>query len=101
MTTNKRTSWIEIQIEVAAEAAEIFAAVAGDIASEGVEVRDSGTVIRAAANRALVIAHVAPEQRQELLAAIEETAVRTRDAGIAVDPVEVRERDAHEDEWRD
>ena len=101
MTTNKRTSWIEIQIEVAADAAEIMATVAGEIASEGVEVRDSGTVIRAAANRALVIAHVAPEQREELLAAIEETAVRTRDAGIAVDPVEIRERNAHEDEWRD
>jgi ribosomal protein L11 methyltransferase len=101
MTTNKRTSWIEIQIEVAAEAAEIVATVAGEIATEGIEVRDSGTVIRAAANRALVIAHVAPEQRAELLAAIEETAARTREAGIAIDPIEIRQRDAHEDEWRD
>lgn len=100
MTTEKRTSWREVQIEVAAEAAEIVAAVAGELA-DGVEVRDAGTVIRAAPNRALVIAHVAPEQRDELLATVEETAARARDAGISIDPVQIRERDAHEDEWRD
>lgn len=100
MTIEKRTSWREVQIEVAAEAAEIVAAVAGDIA-DGVEVRDAGTVIRAAPDRALVIAHVAPEQRDDLLAAVEETAVRARDAGVTIDPVQIRERDAHEDEWRD
>jgi len=85
---------------VAADAADIIAAVAGDIA-DGVEVRDQGTVIRAAANRALVIAHIAPEEREELLAAIDDTAARAREAGIAIDPIEIRERDAHEDEWRD
>ena len=98
--TSRRTSWREVQIEVASDAAEIIAAVAGDIA-EGVEVRDQGTVIRAAADRALLIVHIAPEQRDELLAAVAETAANTRAAGIAIDPVEIRERDAHEDEWRD
>lgn len=98
--TDRRSSWREVQIEVAADAAEIIAAVAGDLA-EGVEVRDAGTVIRAAPNRALVIVHVAPEQRDELRAAIEETAARTREAGVPIDPITIRERDAHEDEWRD
>ena len=98
--TERRTSWLEVQIEVAPDAAEIMAAVAADIA-EGIELRDAGTVIRAAPNRALIIAHVAPDNRARLLAAVEETAARTRAAGVTIDPVVIRERDAHEDEWRD
>jgi ribosomal protein L11 methylase PrmA len=98
--TDRRTSWREIQIEVHPDAAEIIAAVAGDIA-DGVEVRDSGTVIRATADRALIIAHVAPEDQAELLAVIEETAERVRSEGLNIDPIVIRERDAHEDEWRD
>lgn len=98
--TDRRTSWLEVQIEIAPEAAEIIAAVAADIA-DGIELRDSGTVVRAAPNRALVIAHVAPEDRDELLEAIAETATHARAAGVQIDPIVVRERHAHEDEWRD
>lgn len=93
--------WREVQIEVDAGAAEIVAAAATDVAL-GVELRDTGTVIRLAApGRALVIAHVAPEERDALLAAVEAAAQRTRGAGVPIDPVVIRERDAHEDEWRD
>lgn len=98
--TDRRTTWLEVQIEIDPEAAEIVAAVAADI-TDGVEVRDAGTVIKAASGRALVIAHLAPEDRQELLDALEETAVHARAAGVKIDPIEVRERHAHEDEWRD
>jgi ribosomal protein L11 methyltransferase len=96
----RRTSWRELQIEVPADAAEIVAAAAADVA-DGIELRDGGTVIRAAPDRALIIAHVAPEDRDSLLAAIEDTATRARDAGLTIDPIVVSERDAHEDEWRD
>ncbi len=97
---DRRTSWLEIQIEVDPEAAEIITAVVADLA-DGVELRDAGTVIRATADRALVIAHVAPEDRADLLAAVEETAVRMRESGLAIDPIVITERVAHEDEWRD
>ncbi|MES1157941.1 MAG: 50S ribosomal protein L11 methyltransferase [Haliangium ochraceum] len=97
---DRRTSWLEIQIEIDAGAAETVAAVAGEIA-DGIELRDAGTLIHTNPNRALVIAHVAPEDRAELLAAVDEAAVWTRDAGLPIDPVIIRERDAHEDEWRD
>jgi ribosomal protein L11 methyltransferase len=98
--TDRRTSWLEIQIEIDPEAAEIVAAIAADIA-DGIEIRDAGTVVRAAPGRALVIAHVAPEDRDELLDALAETATHARAAGVKIDPVVVRERHAHEDEWRD
>jgi ribosomal protein L11 methyltransferase len=97
---DRRTSWREIQIEIDAGAAELVGAVVADIA-DGIELRDADTVIRTAANRALVIAHVAPQDRDDLLAAIETTITQAREAGVAVDPVVIRERDAHEDEWRD
>jgi ribosomal protein L11 methyltransferase len=98
--TDRRTSWLEIQIEIDPEAADIVAAIAADIA-DGIELRDAGTVVRAAPERALVIAHVAPEDRDELLEAVAETAAHARAAGVKIDPIVVRERHAHEDEWRD
>jgi ribosomal protein L11 methyltransferase len=98
--TDRRTTWLEIQIEIDPEGAEIVAAIAADIA-DGIEIRDAETVVRAAPGRALVIAHVAPEDRDELLDALAETAAHARAAGVKIDPVVVRERDAHEDEWRD
>ncbi|MBC8133485.1 MAG: 50S ribosomal protein L11 methyltransferase [Deltaproteobacteria bacterium] len=98
--TDRRTTWLEIQIEIDPEAAEIVAAVAADIA-DGIELRDAGTVVKAAPERALVIAHVAPEDRDELLEAVEETAEHARVAGVKIDPIVIRERHAHEDEWRD
>ena len=100
MAAERRTSWIEVQIEVAAVGAEIVAAVAAELAA-GIELRDEGTVIRAPRDRALIIAHVPPEARAELLEALSEAAIRAREAGVAIDPVAVREREAHEDEWRD
>lgn len=98
--TDRRTTWLEIQIEIDPEAADIVAAIAADI-TDGVEVRDAGTVVRAAPDRALVIAHVAPEDREQLMDAIAETATHARAAGVKIDPIVFRERSAHEDEWRD
>jgi len=93
-------NWIEVQIEVPPEAAELMAAAAFDVA-EGVELRDAGTVIKAAPDRTLVIAHVAPEDREALLEVVHAAAETARAAGVTVDPLVLREREAHEDEWRD
>ena len=93
-------SWCEVQIEVPPEAVEVIAAIATEIA-EGVELRDTGTALKSAPDRMLVIAHVAPEDREALLQAIAEGADTARAAGLTVDPLVVREREAHEDEWRD
>jgi ribosomal protein L11 methyltransferase len=98
--TDRRTTWVEIQIEIDPEAAENVAAVVADIA-DGIELRDAGTVVRAEPGRALVIAHVGPADRDELLDALAQTAVYARAAGMKIDPIVVRERNAHEDEWRD
>lgn len=92
--------WIEIQIDTHADAAELVAAAVAPITG-GVEMRDSETVLPTAPDRSVVIALCAPEQRDELLAAVEETLALAREAGSAVDPVAIRERAAHEDEWRD
>jgi ribosomal protein L11 methyltransferase len=92
--------WIEVQIEVALEAAELVADAIGDITG-GVEVRDSGTLIRTDAQRAAVVALCPPERIAELTAAVDAICARAREAGLPVDPVEVRRREAHEDEWRD
>jgi ribosomal protein L11 methyltransferase len=42
-----------------------------------------------------------PARMGELLAAVEDVCARARAAGLPVDPVVVRNRDTHEDEWRD
>jgi ribosomal protein L11 methyltransferase len=96
----KNPVWIEVQIEVALEAAELVAEAVGQITG-GVEVRDSGTLIRAGQGRAAIVALCEPGRVGELFAALEETCARAREAGLPVDPVEVRQREAHEDEWRD
>jgi len=92
--------WIEVQVEIGLEAAELVADAVGEITG-GVEVRDSGTLIRAGADRAIVVALCAPERIDELAREIDAVCGRAREAGLAVDPVEVRRREAHEDEWRD
>ena len=92
--------WIEAQIEVALEAAELVAEVVTEITG-GVEIRDSGTLIRAGEGRATLVALCPPERVAELLAGLEDVCARARAAGLPVDPVEVRRREAHEDEWRD
>jgi len=92
--------WTQVEVEVALEAAELVADAVGEIAG-GVEVRDSGTLIRADPGRAAIVAVCAPERLGELLAEIEAVCARAREAELPVDPVVVRQREAHEDEWRD
>jgi ribosomal protein L11 methyltransferase len=69
--------------------------------TEGVEIRDGETIIRAGAGRAVIVAQCVPEAEAEVLAEIEAAAGRMKDAGVTVDPLSVRRREAHEDEWRD
>ena len=91
---------VAVEIEVALEAAELVADAVGEIAG-GVEIRDSGTLIRAEPGRAAIVALCVPERLAELLAEIEAVCARAREAELPVDPVVVRQREAHEDEWRD
>jgi ribosomal protein L11 methyltransferase len=93
-------TFAELQIEIGAEAAEL---VASEIAglTGGVEVRDAGTLLRAGEGRAIVVTQCAPEAADEVLAAVDDVCARARAAGLSVDPVAVRRREAHEDEWRD
>jgi ribosomal protein L11 methyltransferase len=92
--------WIEIVIELPAEAAEVMADAVGEL-TEGVEIRDGQTIIRAGMGRAVIVAQCAPDAEAEVLAEIEAAAGRMKAAGVAVDPLSVRRREAHEDEWRD
>jgi ribosomal protein L11 methyltransferase len=94
------TTFTELQLEIGVEAAELLATEVAELTG-GVEVRDAGTLLRAAEGRAVVVAQCAPEAADEVLAAALETCDRARGAGLRVDPVTVRRRDAHEDEWRD
>jgi len=93
-------AWTELSIEVAAEAAELVASEVAELTG-GVEVRDAGTLVRAAEGRAAIVAQCAPEAADAVLAAALDTCARARAAGLRVDPVSVRRREAHEDEWRD
>ncbi len=92
--------WTQVEIEVQLEAAELVADSVGEIAG-GVEIRDSGTLIRAEPGRAAIVALCAPERLGELLAEVDAVCARARAAELPVDPVVVRQREAHEDEWRD
>ncbi len=82
------------------EAAEVMADAVGSL-TEGVEVRDSDTIIRAGVGRAVIVSQCRPDIEAEVLEEIQATAQRLKDAGVAVDPLSVRRREAHEDEWRD
>jgi ribosomal protein L11 methyltransferase len=99
-TTNSTTTWTEIAIEVPAEAAELVASEVAELTG-GVEVRDAGTLLRAGEGRALIVTQCAPADAAAVLAAVEDTCVRAREGGLRIDPVSVRQREAHEDEWRD
>ena len=99
MTAPART-FAELQIEVAAEAAELVASEVSELTG-GVEVRDARTLLRAGEGRAAVVTQCAPETADEVLALVEDVCARAREAGLRVDPVSVRRREAHEDEWRD
>jgi ribosomal protein L11 methyltransferase len=92
--------WAELQIEVALDAVELLASAVSELTG-GVEVRDAGTLLRAGEGRALIVTQCAPAQVAEVLAAVDETCAQARAAGLPVDPVSVRQREAHEDEWRD
>jgi ribosomal protein L11 methyltransferase len=93
-------AWVELQVELPAEAAEIVAATLSELLG-GVELRDAETVFPTAPDRAAVVALCTPDRLAEVLAAIDELLATARAAGAAVDPVTVRQRPAHEDEWRD
>jgi ribosomal protein L11 methyltransferase len=47
------------------------------------------------------VAQCAPELEADVLAEIAAAAARMKEAGVPVDPLSVRRREAHEDEWRD
>lgn len=67
----------------------------------GVELRDGGTLLSTAPGRTAVIALCKPEDREFVLSTAHEALATAREAGLAVDPVVVRERGADESEWRD
>jgi ribosomal protein L11 methyltransferase len=93
-------AWVELQVELAAEAAEIAAATLSELLG-GVELRDAETVFPTAPDRAAVVALCRPDEVDGVLAAIDELLATARAAGATVDPVTIRRRPAHEDEWRD
>lgn len=68
---------------------------------DGVELRDSGTLLSTAVGRTAVIALCKPEDREFLLTAAHEALDTARATGVKVDPVVVRERATDESEWRD
>jgi ribosomal protein L11 methyltransferase len=92
--------WTEVQIEAGAEAADLLAAELAPLTG-GVEIRDAQTIFPTAPDRAAVVALCAPEDVAALLETVEETLATARAGGAAVDPVTIRQRAAHEDEWRD
>jgi ribosomal protein L11 methyltransferase len=93
-------SWIEFQIETQADAADLVAAAVAPL-TDGVEMRDAGTLLSAAEGRTCVVTLCQPDETQALLDAVDAALVAARAAGTAVDPVTIRQREAHEDEWRD
>ncbi len=99
MTTPSK-SYMEVQVETAAEAAELVAAALAEITG-GVEIRDAQTIFPTAPDRAGVVALCPPEELDDLLAVVDETRALARAGGTPVDPVTIRKRSAHEDEWRD
>jgi ribosomal protein L11 methyltransferase len=92
--------WVEVQIETHSDAADLVAAALAPLTG-GVELRDAGTLLSAAPDRTCVVALCQPDQTQTLLDEVDGVLHTARAAGLAVDPVAVRQRDAHEDEWRD
>jgi ribosomal protein L11 methyltransferase len=93
-------AWIELQVELAAPAAELVAAELSELLG-GVEVRDPETLLPTASDRAAVVALCRPDQVDEVLGTVEAVVATARAGGSAVDPVTIRQRSAHEDEWRD
>jgi ribosomal protein L11 methyltransferase len=92
--------WVEIQIETTAAAAELVAAAVSDLVG-GVEVRDAETIFPTGGERVVIVAFATPEARDVVLAAAARALDDARAGGTPTDPVALRERAAHEDEWRD
>jgi ribosomal protein L11 methyltransferase len=93
-------SWIELEIDVPAAAAEVLADAVGALTG-GVEIRDAETILRVGGGRAVIVTQCAPEVEAEVRAELETACTRWREAGIETDSVTVRRREASEDEWRD
>jgi ribosomal protein L11 methyltransferase len=93
-------AFIELQVELPADVAEIVAAELSELCG-GVELRDSETLFPTARERAAVVALCQPGELDDVLAATEDVLATARAAGTEVDPVVIRRRAAHEDEWRD
>jgi ribosomal protein L11 methyltransferase len=93
-------SWIELEIEVPAPAAEVLADAVGALTG-GVEIRDAETILRIGAGRAVIVTQCLPEAEDEVRAEVEAACARLREAGVATEPMAVRRREASEDEWRD
>ena len=94
------SEWVEIVVELPREAAEVMADAIGSL-TEGVEVRDADTIIRAGAGRAVIVTQCRPDAEAEVMLEIQAAADRMRAAAVSVEPLSVRRREAHEDEWRD
>jgi ribosomal protein L11 methyltransferase len=94
------STWVEVQIEAAAEAAELIAA-AVELDNGGVEIRDAETVFPTARDRTTVVVLVPPAEVEGVLDEVHQALDLARAAGTVVDPVTIRLRDAHEEEWRD
>src|SRR5205814_818553 len=73
--------WTELQIEVAAEAADLRAGVGAELTG-GVGVRGAGTLERAAAGRALIVAHCPPDDADAVVEAIGEACRRATEGGF-------------------
>src|SRR3954468_12930120 len=100
MSNTTTKLWTEVQIEAGAEAADLLAAALAPITG-GVEIRDAQTIFPTAPDRAAVVALCPPADVADLLATVDETLAIAREGGATVDPVTIRQRPAHEDEWRD
>lgn len=100
MSGETAASWIELQIDVPADVADLVASSVSGVTG-GVEIRDAGTLLKAAAGRAVVVTVCAPDVTPAALEAVTETLDAARAAGMTVDPVLLRQRDAREEEWRD
>lgn len=92
--------WTEIQIETSEDGADLLAAELAQVTG-GVEIRDAQTLISAQAGRAVVVALCEPAQETEVLEIVDEVLRLAREGGMVVDPVGIRKREAHEEEWRD
>jgi len=94
------TRWIELAISVPSAAAEVLADAVGALTG-GVEIRDTDTILRVERGRSLILAQVAPDAEQEVVAEVEAACARLRAAGVSPDPIEIARREADEEEWRD